>query len=273
MTSTSCRSAALDCIIAPWAAKIAAFLAAIVETILAIAANNRNILQGLGFCCRKAGRRCPALRPGLSRPMMSKLAFLPPSASVLHALARIWAGRHDGSARQERRIDQRAVHRALSYRALAQAHDLLIPPALNDDNGSERRICPHVKNARRFGRFVNPLSATETSGVIQSIWKRNLRSSIHEPLYRLDASRTTSGSGLGLSLVAVIAALHGIAITLTDNETGIAGDHEVPQGRASSDHPSNLIVIRHRAVTRVGEGRLPHPEDRRPSHAHERQSP
>jgi hypothetical protein len=87
MTSTPCGSAALDCIIAPWAAKIAAFWRAIVEIILTIAENICNTLQELGFCCRKAGRRPPALRPGLSHPMMSKLGFLPPSASALHALA------------------------------------------------------------------------------------------------------------------------------------------------------------------------------------------
>lgn len=39
--------------------------------------------------------------------------------------------------------------------------------------------------------------------------------------YRLDASRTTVGSGLGLSLVAAVAELHGIAITLADNAPGL----------------------------------------------------
>jgi len=39
--------------------------------------------------------------------------------------------------------------------------------------------------------------------------------------YRLDTSRTTPGSGLGLSLVAAISALHGIEITLGDNAPGL----------------------------------------------------
>ncbi|WP_119272419.1 hypothetical protein [Taklimakanibacter deserti] len=86
MTSTPCQSAALDRSIAPWA-KIAACFAIIVETIVTIAGSIRNSLHELDGCCRKTGRLL-ALCPGLSRPMMPKLGFLPPSVSVLHALAR-----------------------------------------------------------------------------------------------------------------------------------------------------------------------------------------
>lgn len=39
--------------------------------------------------------------------------------------------------------------------------------------------------------------------------------------YRLDASRSTEGSGLGLSLVAAIARYHGAALTLDDNGPGL----------------------------------------------------
>jgi signal transduction histidine kinase len=38
---------------------------------------------------------------------------------------------------------------------------------------------------------------------------------------RLDDSRGTPGSGLGLSLVAAVAKLHDIALTLDDNEPGL----------------------------------------------------
>jgi signal transduction histidine kinase len=47
--------------------------------------------------------------------------------------------------------------------------------------------------------------------------------------YRLDTSRATPGSGLGLSLVAAIAALHGVAINLADNRPGLRVELHFPQ--------------------------------------------
>ncbi|HEY7747520.1 MAG TPA: HAMP domain-containing sensor histidine kinase [Aestuariivirgaceae bacterium] len=44
---------------------------------------------------------------------------------------------------------------------------------------------------------------------------------VFERFYRLDRSRTTSGSGLGLSLVGAIADLHAISISLQDNRPGL----------------------------------------------------
>ncbi|MDQ0473683.1 sensor histidine kinase [Labrys wisconsinensis] len=45
---------------------------------------------------------------------------------------------------------------------------------------------------------------------------------IFRRFYRLEASRTTPGNGLGLAIVAAIAELHGAAITLSDNGPGLA---------------------------------------------------
>ena len=45
-------------------------------------------------------------------------------------------------------------------------------------------------------------------------------SRVFQRFYRGEASRTTTGSGLGLSLVAEIVALHGFAITLEDSAPG-----------------------------------------------------
>ncbi|WP_455281030.1 sensor histidine kinase [Cupriavidus necator] len=42
-----------------------------------------------------------------------------------------------------------------------------------------------------------------------------------ERFYRGDASRSTPGVGLGLSLVAAVAKLHGGALELTDNHPGL----------------------------------------------------
>jgi signal transduction histidine kinase len=47
------------------------------------------------------------------------------------------------------------------------------------------------------------------------------RLNVFRRLYRLERSRSTPGSGLGLSLVAAIAALHQIRIEVTDNEPGL----------------------------------------------------
>lgn len=47
------------------------------------------------------------------------------------------------------------------------------------------------------------------------------RRKVFQRFYRLDASRSTPGSGLGLSLVAAIADLHGIRIELDDNCPGL----------------------------------------------------
>lgn len=47
------------------------------------------------------------------------------------------------------------------------------------------------------------------------------RTNILKPFYRLDKSRTTRGNGLGLSLVAAIAALHGMKLTLADAKPGL----------------------------------------------------
>jgi signal transduction histidine kinase len=48
------------------------------------------------------------------------------------------------------------------------------------------------------------------------------RDRVLEPFVRLDNSRTTPGSGLGLALVAAIARLHGARVVLGDNHPGLA---------------------------------------------------
>jgi signal transduction histidine kinase len=47
------------------------------------------------------------------------------------------------------------------------------------------------------------------------------RDKVFRRFYRLDASRATAGSGLGLSLVAAIAELHHVSVELTDNGPGL----------------------------------------------------
>jgi signal transduction histidine kinase len=47
------------------------------------------------------------------------------------------------------------------------------------------------------------------------------RRPVFQRFYRLESSRSTPGSGLGLSLVQAIAALHQVSIELTDNDPGL----------------------------------------------------
>jgi len=47
------------------------------------------------------------------------------------------------------------------------------------------------------------------------------RALVFQRFFRLDESRSTPGSGLGLSLVAAVARLHGIEVTLEDSEPGL----------------------------------------------------
>ena len=49
----------------------------------------------------------------------------------------------------------------------------------------------------------------------------NERAKVFQRFYRLDVSRSTAGSGLGLTVVKAIADLHGIRITLADNKPGL----------------------------------------------------
>lgn len=56
------------------------------------------------------------------------------------------------------------------------------------------------------------------------------RTRVLERFYRLDRSRSTTGSGLGLSLVSAIAKLHGARIALEDNEPGLRVVLEFEQG-------------------------------------------
>ena len=48
------------------------------------------------------------------------------------------------------------------------------------------------------------------------------REKVLDRFYRLDRSRTTKGSGLGLALVKAIASLHGLSLALKDNNPGLA---------------------------------------------------
>ncbi len=88
-----------------------------------------------------------------------------------------------------------------------------------------------VENALRHtpaGSTVSLAVAPTPSGGLQIVVADNgpgipeaERERVFGRFYRLDSSRTTAGSGLGLALVKAIAALHGLAIKLEDNKPGL----------------------------------------------------
>jgi len=57
------------------------------------------------------------------------------------------------------------------------------------------------------------------------------REKVFRRLYRLEKSRSTKGSGLGLSLVSAIAELHGAGVTLADNNPGLIVEVTFPRHR------------------------------------------
>lgn len=54
------------------------------------------------------------------------------------------------------------------------------------------------------------------------------REKVFQRFFRMEESRTTPGNGLGLSMVAAVAKLHGITISLEDNQPGLCVALELP---------------------------------------------
>ena len=82
------------------------------------------------------------------------------------------------------------------------------------------RYCPlgasiEVRSEKRAG-FSTLIVSDSGPGVPADERKR-----IFERFYRIDPARTTSGNGLGLSLVSAIAQLHGMEIVVEDNNPGL----------------------------------------------------
>ncbi len=68
-----------------------------------------------------------------------------------------------------------------------------------------------------------------------------------ERLFRLEQSRTSPGSGLGLSLVSAVAKSHGLDLTLLDNHPGLRVELKFPKRDAAALPPS-AKAITHRPV-------------------------
>jgi signal transduction histidine kinase len=69
------------------------------------------------------------------------------------------------------------------------------------------------------------------------------REKVFQRFFRLDTSRATPGSGLGLSLVAAVAKLHGVAISLDDNKPGLRITLEFPNRERLNAIYTNSIKV------------------------------
>jgi signal transduction histidine kinase len=74
------------------------------------------------------------------------------------------------------------------------------------------------------------------------------REKVFRRFYRLEASRTTPGSGLGLALVKAVAELHGATVELLDNDPGLRINVRFPPRGDSGKAPS----VAHRAPVEGG---------------------
>ena len=79
-------------------------------------------------------------------------------------------------------------------------------------------------NLYKEGEVVSAVVADDGPGV-----PTDERSRVLSRFYRLDASRSTPGSGLGLALVAAIADLHGATLSLSDNRPGLVVEVRIPE--------------------------------------------
>ena len=76
------------------------------------------------------------------------------------------------------------------------------------------------------------------------------RGRVFRRFYRLESSRSKPGSGLGLSLVEAIAALHGVSIDLTDNSPGLrftlrffSSDQQTLAGDRLAQHQTHAVSM------------------------------
>ncbi len=81
------------------------------------------------------------------------------------------------------------------------------------------------------------------------------RAAVLRPFYRLEASRTTPGTGLGLALVAAIADLHGARVMLADNGPGLCAEirFDAEQEPAPEPDPpwlAHSVALSHRWLPR-----------------------
>lgn len=91
-----------------------------------------------------------------------------------------------------------------------------------------------VKHGRPGGRIVVELQPGPAGGAVLTVSDdgpgipAGERQAVLQRFHRLDAARATPGTGLGLALVAAVAELHGMALSLGDNAPGLVVRLDIP---------------------------------------------
>jgi signal transduction histidine kinase len=113
---------------------------------------------------------------------------------------------------------------------IGQAVANLVDNAIKHGTPSGEGITPQVEiGARLTGNHVAISIADRGEGVPERD-----RGRVLERFVRLEGSRTRPGSGLGLSLAAAVAKLHGGALRLEDNGPGLRAVVELPNRPAAT---------------------------------------
>lgn len=102
---------------------------------------------------------------------------------------------------------------------MAGDRELLVQMLVNLIENAIRHSPPGATIVLEAGRDGTRLSMTvrDNGPGVPAVFHNR----IFQRFFRLEESRTTPGNGLGLSLVTAVAALHGLEITLGDNEPGL----------------------------------------------------
>ncbi len=115
----------------------------------------------------------------------------------------------------------------------AQHFEQSIPPGLTVHGDRElltQMFANLVENASQHspqGARIVLAASTPGTGIEVSVADdgpgipEHMREKVMQRFVRLDSSRTTPGNGLGLSLVAAVANLHGISLSMADNAPGL----------------------------------------------------
>lgn len=190
-----------------------------VETAIASSGRGADVGDELQAILEESGRinetfeallRIAQIESGARRARFTQLDL----ASVLASVTELYA---DAAHEKGRRLSLEDMHGARLM--ISGDHELLVQLFANLVENAIRH-CPQGSEVRlslhRNGGVVAAEVADDGPGI-----PPEEREKVFQRFYRLDKSRTTRGTGLGLTLVRAIADLHTASLELADNRPGL----------------------------------------------------